>query len=91
MLPGDRARDRRGYVDFGPRGDVAVLDVGFGGVEDRVGDVDTRAGNGKRVPVQAEPQGINPVWRGRRSLAKLASLKSTGHPAAIEDWQGRLL
>jgi hypothetical protein len=52
---------------------------------------ETGAGNGKRVPVQAEPQGINPVWRGRRSLAKLASLKSTGHPAAIEDWQGRLL
>ncbi len=46
--------------------------------------------NEKGTSVQAQSQGINTVWRGRRSLAKVRPLKSTGASAAIDEWQGRL-
>src|SRR6266852_1524494 len=44
---------------------------------------DPGPGNEKGTLVQAQSQGINTVWRCRRSLAKVRLLKSTGDSAAI--------
>ncbi len=44
---------------------------------------DPGARNEKGTLVQAQSQGINTVWRRRRSLAKVRLLKSTGDSAAI--------
>ena len=50
---------------------------------------DPGAGNGKGASAQAESQGINPVWRCRRSLAKLGPAeKHRAPPQAIDEWQG---